>query len=73
MIQYNPTDRIAYLEKRLGENRVALEKKHENNFAKYSRYLGNGVYEWRGINATDTRELFLMGVLRIENISFNAI
>jgi hypothetical protein len=65
--------RIKYLEGRLGKTakeRKAIEDKYFDRFSKYATYKGNGVYEWRGILSTDTRELFLMGALRQENISF---
>lgn len=66
--------RIKYLESCISKNRKIREKieaKHSEKFQKYARYLGNGVYTWRGIYATDTRELFLMGVLEAEGITFN--
>jgi len=66
-------DRIKYLESRLGKTkaeREKLEKKYQSNFEKYARYMGNGVYTWKGIYTNDTRELFLMGVLRQEGITF---
>jgi len=66
-------ERIKYLETRLGatrKEREAKEAKYQENFNKYARYMGNGVYSWFGILCDDTRELFLMGVLRKENISF---
>jgi hypothetical protein len=30
--------------------------------------MGHGVYQWMGMVATDTRELFLMGCLRKKGI-----
>jgi hypothetical protein len=44
--------------------------KYEANFEKYARYMGNGVYSWKGIHATDTRILFLTGVLMSEKVVF---
>jgi hypothetical protein len=32
--------------------------------------MGNGIYQWMGLFSTDTRELFLMGILALEGISF---
>jgi len=64
--------RIKYLESKLPKN-VDLESKYRNNFEKYSRYGGNGVYIWKGIRATDTCELFLMGILKSEGIKFKEI
>ncbi len=66
-------DRRKYLETRLGANRKERElkeAKYVDSFNKHAQYMGNGVYTWRGILSDDTRELFLMGVLRQENISF---
>ena len=63
-------DRVTYLGSLVTKE---LEKKHFDNFSKYAQYHGNGVYSWRGIVATDTRELFLMGICRIENIEFEEI
>jgi hypothetical protein len=70
-------DRITYLTNKLpktvknynGET-VTVEEKYRANFEKYARYLGNGVYTWKGITATDTAVLFLMGVLFSERIKF---
>lgn len=70
-------NRINYLESNLPKevidfngNITTVEKKYRANFEKYARYEGNGVYQWKGLRATDTAELFLIGVLRSENISF---
>lgn len=46
------------------------ETKYWSNFKKYATFMGNGVYQWKGILANDTRTLFLMGVLRSERIDF---
>lgn len=64
--------RIKYLESKLPTG-LDYEGKYYDNFAKYARYMGNGVYTWRGIHATDTRELFLMGVLRMEKVEFKEV
>lgn len=50
------------------EKREELEEKYEDNFNKFARYMGNGVYTWKGIHAVDTRQLFLLGILAQENI-----
>ena len=64
-------ERIEYLESRIPEeDRNTLEKKHSKNFSKYARYMGNGVYKWKGMYSTDTRELFLLGILKSEGIEF---
>jgi hypothetical protein len=49
---------------------VDVETKYRKRFEKSARYLGYGVYEWQGVKATDTRALFLKGVLTMENIKF---
>lgn len=66
------TERIKYLESKIPSD-LDYEAKYYNNFAKYATYIGNGVYTWRGIHATNTRELFLMGVLKMEKIKFKMI
>lgn len=64
--------RIKYLESRFpkGEARQELEAKYQKQFKKYAFYMGNGIYQWMGLFSTDTRELFLMGILALEGISF---
>lgn len=62
-------ERIKYLESRLPEG-LDINEKYGSKFDKYARYMGNGVYQWDGILATDTRELFLMGVLNREKIDY---
>lgn len=66
-------NRIEYLESLLPEGKAGknLQKKYEKNFQAAAVYLGNGTYGWKGLYSTDTRELFLMGVLSSENISYN--
>ena len=44
------------------------EGEYRNNFNNYARYMGNGVYSWKGIYSTDTQELYLLGVLHSEGI-----
>ena len=36
-----------------------------------ARYLGEGVYQWCGAMATDTRILFLKGILNMNEIPYN--
>ena len=62
-------NRTEYLESKLPKG-LDVEKKYGDTFNKYARYMGNGVYSWGGDVATDTRELFLIGILRRENIKF---
>ena len=66
-------NRINYIESKLPKevkdfngNIVTIEEK-------YARYEGNGVYQWKGLRTTDTAELFLIGVLKSENISFSGM
>jgi len=61
--------RIKYLESKLPKD-LDPNDKYGKNFDKYARYMGNGVYSWKGLMATDTRELFLLGVLRSEGVEF---
>jgi len=62
--------RIEYLESILPK-KVDVEKKYRKRFNKEARFVGNGVYSWGdGIFSTDTRELFLIGVLTGEGIKF---
>ena len=62
-------NRINYLEKKLPKG-IDVNDKYGKNFDKYARYMGNGVYSWKGLMTADTRELFLIGVLRSEGITF---
>ena len=55
--------RIERLGKKLGKTPVEMEAKHEKMFERQAMYLGGGTYEWCGVYSTDTRELFLLGVL----------
>lgn len=61
--------RITYLESKLPK-KVDVEKKYRKNFNRAACHKGNGIYEWAGCYSTDTRELFLMGVLGCEGIKF---
>ena len=65
-------NRIKYLQKKIPET-IDVEVKYRNKFDKQARYLGNGTYHWNGVYSTDTRELFLMGVLVAEGIKFKQI
>lgn len=62
-------NRIEHLESKLPKD-LDHEAKYRQNFNKYASYLGNGVYEYRGIKATDTAELYLLYVLTTERIEF---
>jgi len=55
--------RIERLGKKLGKTRIELEAKHQGIFGSQAKYLGNGIYGWCNVHSTDTRELFLLGVL----------
>lgn len=61
--------RIKYLQSKLPKD-VDLEKKYEKDFAKQASYMGNGIYSFAGAYASDTREVFLMGILGIEGIEY---
>ena len=63
----NKEERITYLESKVTKE---IEDKYYPKFEKSSRYIGNGVYEMRGLKARDTRVLFLKFCLRSENIKF---
>ena len=63
--------RTKYLESLLPKD-LNTDKYYEN-FTKYACYMGNGVYSWRGLQSTNTRDLFLMGVLKQEKISYKEI
>ena len=62
--------RIKYLESLLPMSEDKLKEKYLNNFKKYATYTGGGTYQWQGIRSSDTRELWLMGVLSREQIEF---
>ena len=55
--------KIKQLEKRVSP---ALEEKYRAKFDRQSRYLRNGIYMWAGQYSTNTRELFLLGILACE-------
>ena len=52
-------DRITYLESKLPKG-VDIETKYRKRFDRSASYLGNGVYAWDELRATDTREFFQM-------------
>jgi len=58
--------RIKRLGKKLGKTQAEMEDKHQDVFDRQARYLGNGIYTWCNVHSTDTRELFLLGVLICE-------
>lgn len=46
---------------------IDINERFYDNFSKYAQYMGNGVYSYKGILSTDTRELFLMtSLLQLE-------
>ena len=59
--------RIEWLESLIPKG-VDIDKKYFDKFTKYTRYMGNGVYQYRNIYSTDTRELFLLTSLIQEGI-----
>lgn len=63
--------RIKWLESLIPKG-VDIDKKYFDRFAKYACYMGNGVYQHRGIYSTDTRELFLITSLMQEGIDVSA-
>jgi len=63
--------RIEYLESLIPKG-VDIDKKYFDRFTKYAYYMGNGVYQYRGIYSTDTRELFLITSLLQEGIDVSA-
>lgn len=62
--------KIKYLESLLPIPEEELSIKHFEKFEQYATYTGNGTYQWEGIRSSDTRELWLMGVLRIEGVKY---
>lgn len=56
------------IDSKLPESYEHYEKKYVNNFENWATFLGNGVYQWRGIYHSDTRILFLIGILKCEGI-----
>lgn len=67
-------DRIQYLQSRIPKEREKdIEDKYRKQFERGAQYMGNGVYNWMGISATSPAEVYLLGVLRSENIEFDEI
>ena len=65
-------ERVKYLESLIPEG-TDINQKYFPSFSKYAQYMGNGVYSYRGIVSTDTRELFLMYCLREMKINYEEI
>lgn len=63
--------RIAYLQKKVDKLNIDPEI-HRNKFEQQAGYRGNGIYEWCGEFTTDLQELWLMGVLIIEGVSYKS-
>jgi hypothetical protein len=59
---------IKELEAKLPKPEETYEKKYLNRFEKYATYMGGGVYQWQGLYASDTRVLWLKGILALEGI-----
>ena len=58
--------RTEYLESLIPKD-IDINERFYDNFSKYAQYMGNGIYSYRGILSTDTRELFLMtSLLQLE-------
>ena len=66
------SERIKYLESLIPES-TDINQKYFPSFSKYAQYMGNGVYSYRGILSTDTRELFLMHCLRELGINYEEV
>jgi hypothetical protein len=64
--------RIEYLESLIPED-IDITERFYDNFSKYAQYMENGVYSYKGISSTDTRELFLMASLLQLGISYERI
>lgn len=65
-------ERIAYLENLVPKD-VDIDKLFYDNFAKFASYMGNGIYSYRGLYSTHTRELFLMYCLRELGINYEEV
>jgi len=63
------TERIKYLESKIPKD-LDIDAKYGANFNKWASYKKNGIYHWKGVEATSPRELFLLGVLLQEGINF---
>jgi len=64
------SSRVKYLEGLLPKPEDEIDSMYAQRFNKYATYLGNGVYQWGGIIASDLRELYLMGVLSREGVQY---
>ena len=62
--------RIERLAKKQNSTSVEFEATYQERFEKMSTYMGGGTYQWCGVFSTDTRELFLLGVLVYEGQPF---
>lgn len=67
------SDRIKYLKSLLPIKEEILRERYFDQFSNNACYTGNGTYEWLGIRACDTRELWLMGILFKEGIEYERI
>tara|TARA_R110002167_G_scaffold310493_1_gene515413 strand:- start:402 stop:602 length:201 start_codon:yes stop_codon:yes gene_type:complete len=64
-------NRIKYLESLLPINEVILQERYFDKFEKYATHTNNGTYHWLGIRSSNTRELWLMGILFKEGVKYN--
>lgn len=62
--------RYEYLENLLPFSFEEMEERYYEIYIKEAMFVGPQMYEWRGLFSSDTRELFLMGVLLREGIKF---
>ena len=66
-------ERENYLESLLPISEEVLVERYWSKFEKNATYYGNGVYQWLGITATCTRQLWLMGILWKEGIDYEQV
>jgi hypothetical protein len=62
--------RIKELEKLFSKIPKEKQDKYFENFSKWATYMGNGLYQWKDILSSDTRELYLLGCLAQEKIPY---
>lgn len=63
-------DRIKELENLFSKIPKEKQDKYFDNFSKWAIYMGNGIYQWKGILSSNTRELYLIGCLKLEKIPY---
>ena len=62
--------RYKYLENLIPFSTEEMDEKYYTIFTKEAFFVKTNLYEWRGLFSSDTRELYLMGVLLREGINF---